>query len=84
MNHNILGKIIDQIAYNQWQQKINHIKHQYHSIYEISWTNNKFECLTFKDITSQQAYNFRYESICDIYRWYKNKWLVVAELPDNY
>ena len=36
MNHNILNKIIDQVALNQWQQKINQVNQEYHQYFEMT------------------------------------------------
>ena len=36
MNHNIFNKIIDKVALNQWQQKIDQLNQEYHRYFEMT------------------------------------------------
>ena len=87
MNHNILNKIINKVAFNQWQQKINQINEEYHDTYEIYWIDDdKFEYLRFIG-EFDEAYNFRTtKQMRCIYHWNNNidLWIRTADLPKNY
>ena len=90
MNHNILGKIIDKVAFKQWEIKIKKINEQYHVIFRV----NEFDVLQCIDRSRNKesmkdAFNYRSkdegeESVIYRYIYSQQNWYYVSELPENY
>lgn len=92
MNHNILGKIIDNVALNQWHHKIKKINIEYGINFYVSETKNIFhslQCIGKYEGMPMMTVAFNYRSRLNIYGicrydYRKRQWLRVSQLHKNY